>query len=256
MSLLKSSLASMPCGSRESRLPLRDDVDERDGSDAQPPKQIKIGSFGERWRDRCQLSTINNDISVGCTTSRCDCASHFSAREVFEARSEMSKKTLSGSREWLRNYLTSNVNSSHPFGYDLHLIDSRDKVCMSGFELYYGYSAGYLYRIRDQLRSAVVADDPNLGGQRHALAFASDAGEVCDDHSAKYMSASGWWSEVRDDTEHQPSTRERQLDYIEKSELYREYVADQLDTGSPESVIASQVDSFVACTRLHVNLYS
>jgi hypothetical protein len=111
-----------------------------------------------------------------------------------------------------------------------------------------------LYTIRNQLRNNIVADDPNLGGQRHTRACASDAGEGCEDHSPKYMSAHGWWREVREDTEHQPNTRERQLDYIEKGELYREYVEDQLEAGAAESIIASQVHSFVARIRHHVNL--
>jgi hypothetical protein len=138
MSVLRSALASMPRTRASSPpRPLCDDAEERDGlgSAAQPPKQIKIVSYAERCRQKCSLSSINNDISVGCTTSRCECASHFSAREVSEARSEMSCKTLAGSREWLRNYLVSNVNSSHPFGHDLHLAEARDKVCVSGFEL-------------------------------------------------------------------------------------------------------------------------
>ena len=37
-----------------------------------------------------------------------------------------------------------------------------------------------------------------------------------------------------------PNTRERQLDYIEIGELYKEYVQDQKDAGSTDDCISSK----------------
>ena len=213
-----------------------------------PSKRKRIGTFQERWAARCVMSNIITDIACGCRC-RNECVSNFRPRDVYDARRAIADKgTLGAIRAWLRDYLEKNKNGSAAFGHNLHLDESNDEVCVAGFELFYGFAPGFLYKFRNELAAGISQDDPNLGGRRHTDASgscAAAAGEstLCDDDSIKYMSAHGWWKELREDIEHQPNTRDRQLDFIEVNELYKEYVEDQRDVGATEDAIASQVNS-------------
>ena len=236
----------------------QDDEEDDERADGAPPPTKKkkiIGSFKERWDARCVMCNIHLEISLSCRCER-ECVSQFSAREVYEARQRMKKLgSFKAIREWLRTYLIDNKQESSAFGHDLHLEDKDDKVCVAGFEVYYGFAPQYLYKFRDQLKKGIAQDDPNLGGRRHTKvsgSCAADAGEssLCDDDSIKYMSAHGWWKELREDIEHQPNTRERQIDFIQIDELYGEYVQDQRDAGATKDAIASQVSAAPALSAL------
>ena len=88
------------------------------------------------------MSNIHNDIALGCTC-KLDCVSNFSAREVYDARKGVeAKKSFTAIREWIRAYLLDNKDASSEFGHSLHLDDKKDKVCVVGFEVYYGLAPG------------------------------------------------------------------------------------------------------------------
>ena len=59
-----------------------------------------------------------------------------------------------------------------------------------------------------------------------------------DDDTPQFMSAFGWLGDLREETEVMPNTRERQLDWIEAGELFKEYQEDQEEASSTKGSIA------------------
>ena len=108
-------------------------------------------------------------------------------------------------------------------------------------QVLHGFAKGWVHRFVRQAKLGIGGDDV-LGGNRKGKGKGKAAEAVADaaEDSVEFMSAYGWLKDLREDTECMPNTRERQMDFMEVSELYNEYVQDQLDTGSMRKCIASQ----------------
>ena len=89
--------------------------------------------------------------------------------------------------------------------------------------MYHGWAKSWTYKHVRNHRAGVTQDDSNWSGARFAAAVLPIGDSLADDDSNQFMSALGWLKEgLREDTEIIPNTRERQLDYIEIGELYKE----------------------------------
>ena len=135
----------------------------------------------------------------------------------------------------MSQFLLKNAKPSSKFGFFLHANNVERPLCVAGFDVFNGYTAGYTYRRAREVRAGISQDDVQ-GGSRYKGTKVSD---LADDDSAAFMSAFGWLGDLREETEVMPNTRERQLDWVEHNELYREYVTDSEEAGSTKGAIAS-----------------
>ena len=88
-----------------------------------------------------------------------------------------------------------------------------------------------------------------MGGDRQSVG-SEGAGDAFSDETLQSMAFRGWWSELRADTEPIPNAKnmlERQLDYIEVGELFKECTSDLVESGTPANAIGSQVTRLLAC---------
>ena len=171
---------------------------------------------------------------------------------VFHARAERSQEGLQGNRDWTRNFLAMNKDSTKRLGYNLHADESAETLCVTGFDVLNGFAPGYTYSRVREAKAGIVSDDPNHGGNRLGVG-AGGSGAFSDD-SVQSMAFRGWFSELRADTELMPNVNnknERHIDFIEVGELFAECVADLEDSGTPKEAIGTQV-CVTVCVRVTV----
>ena len=221
------------------------DADEdADGASAvSKKKRARIGTIAERWNVRLSRDTIAADLRDGCG---CGCSDTLTVGEVTEMRTARSKEGdgVSGPREYMRDWLSTHRNSDAKLGFSLHASEETKKLCATGFDLLNGFGVGFTYKMIREYKKGNVADDPNLGGNRKSSAGAG--GDAFSDDTVARMAFRGWWADLREDTEIMPNrpTTERQIDYIEHSELYSECKQDLIDSGMSEANIGTQVRSY------------
>ena len=220
--------------------------EDAEGASADPmdtKKRARIGTKAERWNHRLKRETIAEDLRDGCG---CGCTDALTIGEVAEARTARSKEGdgVAGPREYMRDWLYTHKNSDVKLGYSLHASEETKKLCATGFDILNGFGVGFTYKMIRTYKAGVVADDPNLGGNRKSSAAAG--GDAFSDDTVASMAFRGWWADLRDDTEIMPNrpTTERQIDYIEHHELYGECKQDLLESGMPEASIGTQVRSY------------
>ena len=202
-------------------------------------KRGEYGSAEDRWASRCTVEAIQIDQANGCTVA-CGCVQRLSLAEIQDQRTQRMNERGAGRREFLRTYFEHNRNLECRFGYELHTQDASKRIlCTTGFAVYHGFTVSFLYDQRKRFNDGDRADDPNLGGYRRGAGAAS--GDAFADDSVQFQAMHGWLLNLWDDTEAQPNSRLRQLDYIEKNELYDECVGDLTDAGSPLSIVGSFV---------------
>ena len=109
-----------------------------------PPKTApKLGTFGQRWRDRMSRETVEADMAFGCCANRC--VDKPSTDQVADERTEQSKHGSDVRRLALRTFLEDNKESSSGIGYNLHTEDGTvSELCPTAFGVLRGYGKGYL----------------------------------------------------------------------------------------------------------------
>ena len=218
------------------------------------PPEKKRKSAGEaiqmsdRWRRKASRESIIFDMGNGC---HCGCVYTLNIAAVLEMREEHMRQDQAERRAFMRAYISDNIEPSSNVGVALPTLeDVNHKLCVTGFDVYHGWAKSWTYKYLRDHKAGITQDDPNWGGDRSAssalisgvsgVSGVSSCSLVDDADSVKYMSAFGWLKGLREDTEIMPNTRERQLDYIEIGELYKEYVQDDKDAGSSDDSIASR----------------
>ena len=203
---------------------------------APPPKKVqRPGTFGERWRDRTSRSAVADDLATGCCPKKC--SDRLTVDQVLSEREEQKKHGSESRRLTLRTYLEDNKLPSSRLGYNLHSADGHvDELCPAAFDLLRGYGKGYTYAYIRGGKDGVGQDDKSLGGQRFRGVSVEDSFDLDSNMS---MGLRGWWSDLRTDTEIMPNTSVRELDYIEESDLYKEYRADMRESGCAPELIGS-----------------
>ena len=239
MQFMPAPGAPMPAPPEAQRLrsPAADPEPDRDESAPAAKKNragVELGCFGERWRRKCSRDSVVKDLGDGCSKG-CGCVWKLNIAEVMEQRQINAGLLMSEQRDDCRNFLLKNAKPSSKFGFFLHANNVERPLCVAGFDVFNGYTAGYTYRRAREVRAGISQDDVQ-GGSRYKGTKVSD---LADDDSAAFMSAFGWLGDLREETEVMPNTRERQLDWVEHNELYREYVTDSEEAGSTKGAIAS-----------------
>ena len=214
-------------------------------------KRKAHGSAEDRWATRCSVDAIQADQKQGCT-SACGCVRRLSLEEIQQQRVERSHEKMKGRREFIRQYFEMNAAPNTAFGFSLHTQhDNGRLLCVQGFAVYHGLTPQFLYHHRKRFMGGDRADDPNLGGKRRCGAA---AGEAFSEDSQQFHMFNGWFKDLYDDTECMPNSRQRQIDFIEKQELFAECKSDLRDAGTLESSIGSMVrhsSSAGACRAHH-----
>jgi hypothetical protein len=206
-----------------------------------PEKKRKINPdallANDRWRRKCTRESIVFDMGNGC---HCGCVYTLTMQSVLEMREQHMREDQAERRNWTRTFIADNPDPSSQLGVAFHTQeDINQRLCVTGFDVYHGWAKSWTYKHVRNHRAGVTQDDPNWGGARSAAAVLPIGDSLADEDSNQFMSALGWLKGLREDTEIMPNTRERQLDYIEIGELYKEYVQDQKDAGSTDDCISS-----------------
>ena len=105
---------------------------------------------------RLLRSNIMADIAAGCSHG-CGCVDRLSYAFVFRARAERSQEGLQGNRDWTRNFLAMNKDSTKRLGYNLHADESAETLCVTGFDVLNGFAPGYTYSRVREARQALSA---------------------------------------------------------------------------------------------------
>ena len=200
------------------------------------PKKNKrgVGSFGQRWNDRSSRSAVVEDMKMKCCSGMC--VDKLTVDQVIEERTEQKKHGSEERRSTLRSFLEDNANPNSKLGYNLHPSDDSNlRLCASAFDTLRGYGRGYTYRYIRGAKHGIGSDDCHHGGAR---VKGQATGDAFADDSSVSMGLRGWWSDLRVDTELMPNTSVRELDYIEESDLYKEYRSDMRESGCAPNLIA------------------
>ena len=154
--------------------------------------------------------------------------------EVIAQRTINKGLLQSEQRDDCRKFLIKNILPSSKFGFRLHANNAERTLCVVGFGVFNGYTLGYTYRRAREVRAGIGQDDVQGGGRMKG----QKVNALDDDDTPQFMSAFGWLGDLREETEVMPNTRERQLDWIEAGELFKEYQEDQEEAGSTKGSIA------------------
>ena len=119
-----------------------------------PPKQApKLGTFGQRWRDRSSWETVKADMAFGCCANRC--VGKLLTDRVVDGRTEQSKhgpdaRRLRCARSWriTRNLRQDWVYSS----YGGRNCERTLRLCPTAFDVLRGCGKGYTYAYLVYLR--------------------------------------------------------------------------------------------------------
>ena len=240
MAFMPAANAPMPAPPAPERLrsPAGRSEPQADVSLEAPPKKkdragVELGCFGERWRRKCSRETVVQDLGDGCSKN-CGCVWSLTIAEVIAQRTINKGLLQSEQRDDCRKFLIKNPLPSSKFGFRLHANNAERTLCVVGFDEFNGYTAGYTYRRAREVRAGIGQDDVQGGGRMKG----QKVNALDDDDTPQFMSAFGWFGDLREETEVMPNTRERQLDWIEAGELFKEYQEDQEEAGSTKGSIA------------------
>ena len=169
MQFMPAPGAPMPAPPAAQRLrsPAADPEPDRDESAPAAKKNragVELGGFGERWRRKCSRDSVVKDLGDGCSKG-CGCVWKLNIAEVMEQRQINAGLLMSEQRDDCRKFLLKNAKPSSKFGFFLHANNVERPLCVAGFDVFNGYTAGYTYRRAREVRAGISQDDVQGGGR-------------------------------------------------------------------------------------------
>ena len=138
--------------------------------------------------------------------------------DCLQLRTDLAKMEDKGRRAWLRTYIDANTRQTaegEPRSVDWKL-NTGEVVCISAFSTRSGLQPNMIYTTLRGFNEGIIDDDPDLGGRA-----------ACGDQdSHKQMQVFGWIENLKQQCQQMPNTNQFQLDWLERGELYDEFVDD------------------------------
>ena len=98
-----------------------------------------------RWRRKCSRDSVVKDLGDGCSKG-CGCVWKLNIAEVMEQRQINAGLLMSEQRDDFRKFLLKNAKPPSKSGFFLHANNVERPLCVAGFDVFNGYTAGYTYR--------------------------------------------------------------------------------------------------------------
>ena len=159
--------------------------------------------------------------------------------KVLEERELFATYTQKERRVHVKRYLFEHTCAARPLGFRMAWFDDDNEACVVGFAVRTGLTVNFLYQRMTEVRKGQLDDHPMLGG--HRIKGQRGDHTVIPRLSAARMTAEGWFRLKLREAEPMPNSDIVQIDFIEKKELYEEFKADVLVTGSVDSEVPSYV---------------
>ena len=153
--------------------PTADAAATADTAGAKKARRGEYGTDAERWSWRSSREAIAADLAKGCA---CGCIEKMSLKysltDIVAQRGFHAEESANERRSRFLLYLEDNHNPAKSIGYDLHLKDTSDEVCINGFSYYHGFPIDWVYAMIRRHKVRAHAQRACVGGACDNTAFA------------------------------------------------------------------------------------